>query len=125
MQRATRHEVIEAIGAVAFLLLVLAASAAAQGRLQSSDFLKLRSVGAVQWSPDGTRIAYTVTSNDRPGGPYAQLGLLTEHRSVDRVVRAVFSEALTIQQPTHFVEEPVALNHPGPSRTSRLATSRE
>ena len=58
MQRAT----------IAFLLLALAGSAAAQGRLQSSDFRKLRSVGAVQWSPDGTRIAYTVTSNDGPDG---------------------------------------------------------
>ncbi len=76
MQRATRRGVVEAMGAVAFLLLVLAASAAAQGRLQSSDFRKLRSVGAVQWSPDGTRIAYTITNNDGPGLPYAQLWLL-------------------------------------------------
>ncbi len=45
--------------------------------MQSSDFLELRSVGALQWSPDGTRIAYTVTSNDGPGGPYSQLWLLT------------------------------------------------
>ncbi|MEP7117505.1 MAG: S9 family peptidase [Acidobacteriota bacterium] len=61
----------------AFLFVALAASASAQGRLQSSDFLKLRSVGAMQWSPDGTRIAYTVTNNDGPGGPYSQLWLLT------------------------------------------------
>ena len=58
------------------LVLALDAVASAQARLQSSDFLKLRSVGAVQWSPDGTRIAYTVTSNDGPGGPYSQLWLL-------------------------------------------------
>jgi dipeptidyl aminopeptidase/acylaminoacyl peptidase len=58
------------------LLLALAASAAAQGRLQSSDFVKLRSVGNVQWSPDGARIAYTVTNNDGPGGPYSQLWIL-------------------------------------------------
>ncbi len=59
------------------LVLALDAVASAQARLQSGDFLKLRSVGAVQWSPDGTRIAYTVTSNDGPGGPYSQLWLLT------------------------------------------------
>jgi len=56
--------------------LALAASAAAQGRLQSSDLFKLRSVGNVQWSPDGSRIAYTITSNDGPGGPYSQLWIL-------------------------------------------------
>ena len=63
--------------AAAFLFVTVAASVSAQERLQSSDFLELRSVGAVQWSPDGTRIAYTVTSNDGPGGPYSQLWLLT------------------------------------------------
>ena len=63
------------MSAVAFLLL-LAGSAAAQGKFQSSDFHKLRSVGAVQWSPDGTRIAYTITNNQGPGQPYAQLWLL-------------------------------------------------
>jgi dipeptidyl aminopeptidase/acylaminoacyl peptidase len=56
--------------------LALAASAAAQGRLQSSDLFKLRSVGNVQWSPDGSRIAYTITSSDGPGGPYSQLWIL-------------------------------------------------
>jgi dipeptidyl aminopeptidase/acylaminoacyl peptidase len=63
--------------AAVFLFVTVAASAFAQGRLQSSDFLELRSVGAVQWSPDGARIAYTVTNNDGPGGPYSQLWLLT------------------------------------------------
>jgi dipeptidyl aminopeptidase/acylaminoacyl peptidase len=33
---------------------------------QSSDFMKLRSVGAVHFSPDGTKIAYTVARNDQP-----------------------------------------------------------
>ena len=63
--------------AVSCLVLALASPAAAQAPLQSSDFLKLRSVGAVQWSPDGSRIAYTVTNNDGPGRPYSQLWLLT------------------------------------------------
>ncbi|MBI4486163.1 MAG: S9 family peptidase [Acidobacteria bacterium] len=58
-----------------FLVLAITAAASAQGRLQSQDFFRLRSVGAVQWSPDGVRIAYTVTNNDGPGGPYSQLWL--------------------------------------------------
>src|SRR5262245_38245515 len=62
---------------VCCLFVAVAAPASAQGRLQSSDFLKLRSVGGVQWSPDGTRIAYTITNNDGPRGPYSQLWILT------------------------------------------------
>ncbi len=58
------------------LVLAVSASAAAQARLQSGDFFKVRSVGNVQWSPDGSRIAYTITSNDGPGGPYSQLWIL-------------------------------------------------
>jgi dipeptidyl aminopeptidase/acylaminoacyl peptidase len=59
------------------LLLALAAGpVSAQSRLTSSDFLKLRSVGSVQWAPDGTRLAYAVTNNDGPGGPYSQLWIL-------------------------------------------------
>ena len=41
-----------------------------------AELTQLRSGDAVQWSPDGTRIAYTITSNDAPGGPYSQLWLL-------------------------------------------------
>jgi dipeptidyl aminopeptidase/acylaminoacyl peptidase len=64
------------------LLLALAAlgisvSAAAQARLQSSDLLKLRSVSGVQVSPDGTRLAYVVESNDGPGRPSGQLWVVT------------------------------------------------
>jgi dipeptidyl aminopeptidase/acylaminoacyl peptidase len=48
--------------------------ARAQGTgLQSSDLGRLRSVGEVTMSPDGTRVAYTVTNHDRPGRPYPQL----------------------------------------------------
>ena len=43
--------------------------------LQSSDLYQLRSVGDVQLAPDGTRILYSVTNNDKPGAPYAQLWL--------------------------------------------------
>jgi dipeptidyl aminopeptidase/acylaminoacyl peptidase len=44
--------------------------------LQSNDLYQLRSVGDVQWSPDGSRVAYGVTNNDRPGAPYSQLWLM-------------------------------------------------
>jgi dipeptidyl aminopeptidase/acylaminoacyl peptidase len=51
--------------------------AAAQTRLQSSDLLRLRSVSAVQLSPDATRAAYVVESNDGPGRPYGQVWIVT------------------------------------------------
>ena len=43
---------------------------------QSSDLYRLRSVGDVQVSPDGKRIAYSVQNNDRPGRPYSQVWIL-------------------------------------------------
>jgi len=46
-------------------------------RLQSSDLLRMREVGAVRISPDGTRVAYTVISNDGPRRPYPQIWLMT------------------------------------------------
>ena len=44
---------------------------------QSSDFLKLRAVGTVQFSPDGARIAYSITRNDSPRRPFGQLWIMT------------------------------------------------
>ena len=38
-----------------------------------ADILKLKSVGEVHISPDGTRIAYTVQSNNRTGRPASQI----------------------------------------------------
>jgi len=55
----------------------IASSVPAQGRLQSSDFLALRSVGGVQLSPDGSRVAYVVDNNDGPGRPYGQVWVMT------------------------------------------------
>src|ERR1043166_4723274 len=52
-------------------------SVVAQDRLQSSDLLKLRSVAAVQLSPDASRVAYVVENNDGPGRPYGQLWIMT------------------------------------------------
>src|SRR5262249_45796055 len=54
-----------------------AIDASAQPRLQSSDLLKLRSVTAVQLSPDATGIAYVVENNDGAGRPYGQLWVMT------------------------------------------------
>src|SRR5262247_4092714 len=61
----------------AALVSALSQAAGSQTRLQSSDLLKLRSVTAVQLSPDGTRAAYVVDNNDGPGRPYGQLWVMT------------------------------------------------
>src|SRR5712691_3053594 len=53
------------------------ASVKAQDRLQSSDLLRLRSVSAVQLSPDAARVAYTIENNDGTGRPYSQLWVMT------------------------------------------------
>jgi dipeptidyl aminopeptidase/acylaminoacyl peptidase len=41
--------------------------------LRSEDYYKLRSVGSVQLSPDGSSVAYSVVRNDGEGRPYRQL----------------------------------------------------
>ena len=62
----------------AVFIAAIAGGTAAQTRgLQSSDLLKLRSVGEVKFSPDGSRVAYTVINNDGPGRPYSQLWSMT------------------------------------------------
>jgi dipeptidyl aminopeptidase/acylaminoacyl peptidase len=62
---------------IACTMAVLAAvpSASAQG-FSSTDIYQLRSVGGVELSPDGRRIAYTVVMRDRPGRPYGQLWIM-------------------------------------------------
>ena len=45
--------------------------------LRTSDLSSLRSVGDVHLSPDGTRVAYSVISNDRPGRPYSQVWIMS------------------------------------------------
>jgi dipeptidyl aminopeptidase/acylaminoacyl peptidase len=59
------------------LLLALCTAAAFPSGFQSSDLLKLRSVGTVAFSPDGSRIAYTTIRNDGPLRPVAQLWIMT------------------------------------------------
>src|SRR5438309_143210 len=56
-------------------LVASAPCGAAQG-LVSSDLSRLRSVGSVELSPDGHRIAYTIVMRDRPGRPYGQLWIM-------------------------------------------------
>src|SRR5580700_7870797 len=51
-------------------------SCQAQIGLTSADLYKLHSVGDVQLSPDGSRIAYAVTNNDQPGRPYSQTWIM-------------------------------------------------
>ena len=61
-----------------FLLLLSASAFTLWGAgFQSADGLKLRSVGAVKFSPDGAKIAYTITRNDGPGRPFGQLFVMT------------------------------------------------
>jgi dipeptidyl aminopeptidase/acylaminoacyl peptidase len=61
-----------------FSLLALACSVSSLGSgFQSADFARFRSVGGVQFSPDGSRVAYTVTRNDGPRQPIGQLWILT------------------------------------------------
>jgi hypothetical protein len=50
-------------------------SGTAQG-FSSADLSQLRSVGSVELSPDGHRIAYTIVMRDRPGRPYGQLWIM-------------------------------------------------
>jgi dipeptidyl aminopeptidase/acylaminoacyl peptidase len=57
------------------VLLISAPFSGAQG-LNSSDLSRLRSVGSVELSPDGRRIAYGVTMRDRPGRPWGQLWIM-------------------------------------------------
>jgi dipeptidyl aminopeptidase/acylaminoacyl peptidase len=74
-----RRDVMSRMGLSFAAALVLGTSApgTAQDRLQSGDLLKLRSVSAVQLSPDAARIAYTVENNDGNGRPYSQLWVMT------------------------------------------------
>jgi dipeptidyl aminopeptidase/acylaminoacyl peptidase len=62
-----------AVPVVMVALLVLAARAATSPGLVSADLFKLKSVGDVQISPDGKRIAFTLQSSERPGRPISQV----------------------------------------------------
>src|ERR1043166_537767 len=59
------------------MLLLAAASAALPAGFESSDFLKLRSAGTVQFSPDGSKLAYTINRTDGGRRAFAQLWIMT------------------------------------------------
>ena len=60
------------------LLMIFTVSTLAQSRtFTSGDLYKLRSVAGVALSPDGARLAYSVSRNDGPGRPYSQLHVMT------------------------------------------------
>ena len=60
-----------------FICLAAAAACAQSQTFSSGDLYKLRSAGDVSLSPDGARLAYSVTRNDVPGRPYSQLFVMT------------------------------------------------
>ena len=59
------------------LLLTVVPTAAQARRLESSDYRRLRAVADVAFSPDGSRVAYTVTTYDGPGRARRQLFVMT------------------------------------------------
>ena len=61
--------------AVLLCLAPLRRDLSAQG-LQSGDLARFRSVGQLDVSPDGRKVAYSVTMRDGPGRPYTQLWIL-------------------------------------------------
>ena len=71
--RAVLHVVARAaVVMAAFAMAVVARG----GGLESQDLSRLRSVGGVEFSPDGARIAYTMENRDGPGRPYSQVWVM-------------------------------------------------
>jgi len=77
---------------IVLLLLSLSTASFLAGQttgLSSADMYKLRSVGAVEVSPDGAHVAYTVTSYADPGRPSTSIEILTVATgAVARIVKA-------------------------------------
>lgn len=59
----------------ALVLFAVATSVLGSGLL-NQDLYRFRSVGEVEFSPDGRHVAYVVTMNDRPGRPYTQTWIM-------------------------------------------------
>ncbi len=65
------------IGLAALLgLSAIAAAQPAAAGFRSGDLYRLRAVDQVQLSPDGARIAYTVSNYDQPGRPSSQVWVM-------------------------------------------------
>ncbi|HEY2016706.1 MAG TPA: hypothetical protein VGH38_24550, partial [Bryobacteraceae bacterium] len=114
----------------------------AQTGWTSADLYKLHSAGEVQLSPDGSRIAYAVVSNDQPGRPYSETRIMNlDTRQSIRLGRASAprwspdgqwiayqtGEGLTIAKPDgtgSVLLAPIGgTNHPLPSSGDRVAWS--
>jgi dipeptidyl aminopeptidase/acylaminoacyl peptidase len=63
--------------ALALCLALPSPAAGAGRRLESADYRRMRSVGDVRLSPDGTRVAYGVATYDGAGRPRRQLFVVT------------------------------------------------
>jgi len=61
---------------IALAILLLHVNCRAQEGLASGDLYKLRTVGEVELSPDGTRVAYAVMNSDRPARPYSETWIM-------------------------------------------------
>ena len=78
---------------------------------ESRDLYRLKSVGDVQISPDGTRIAYSVQNSDRPGRPYSQVWIVdvaTGHRNASaptKKARRVRAGRATASRSRYFGRE--------------------
>src|SRR5713226_8687644 len=59
-----------------FVSMLATAAIVLPAGFQSSDLFKLRSVGSVQLSPDGSKIAYTISRSDSPKRPFGQLWIM-------------------------------------------------
>src|SRR5215813_810117 len=70
------------------LAFLLSNAVLAQSRLQSTDLYRLRSVGDVQFSPNGSHIAYVIENNGPTGRPYSQLWIMTVASGKSRRVGA-------------------------------------
>ncbi len=117
--------------------------------LAPQDLSALQSVREVQISPDGRRIAYSVSRSDRPGRPYSEITLLdlASHRTMtlggdggasgprwspDATRVAYFGRdgdrrGVMVAKPdgsgARFLAEVVGTNHPLPQAGERLAWS--
>jgi dipeptidyl aminopeptidase/acylaminoacyl peptidase len=75
---AVSHEISgrSVIAAVVAVTLTTAVVSTQSARFEIADLYKLRSVGDIELSSDGTHVAYSVQNSDRPGRPYSQVWIM-------------------------------------------------